>query len=131
MNARTRIAMDPEMQRRAQAKAAALGISFAEYVRRLVADDIGEQKPKADISIVFDLVDEGPPTDIARDKDKMIGEQKPKADISIVFDLGESDEITDIARDKDKMIGEAVWQEYLRKTGRKPRRGPKTKTVRS
>jgi hypothetical protein len=66
--------MDPDMQRRAQAKAAELGISFAEYVRRLVANDLGEPKPRADISIVFDLVDEGPPTNIARDKDKMIGE---------------------------------------------------------
>ena len=74
MNVRTQITLDPEMQQRAHAKAAELGISFAEYVRRLVADDLGEVKPKADISIVFDLVDEGPPTDIARDKDKMIGE---------------------------------------------------------
>lgn len=97
MNARTQITMDPEMQRRAQARAADLGVSFAEYVRRLVADDLGEAKPKANVSIVFDL--------------------------------GESDEITDIARDKDKMIGEAVWQEYLRKTGRKPRH-PKARSVR-
>jgi hypothetical protein len=90
MNARTQITMDSELRRRARAKAAQLGISFAEYIRRLVAGDLGERKPKADISIMFDLVDEGPPTDIARDK--------------------------------DKMIGEAVWQEYLRDTGRKPRR---------
>jgi hypothetical protein len=66
--------MDPATQRRAQAKAAALGISFAEYIRRLVAQDLGEPKPKADVSIIFDLVDEGPPTNIARDKDKMVGE---------------------------------------------------------
>jgi hypothetical protein len=90
MNARTQITMDPELQRRAQAKAAELGISFAEYIRRLVADDLGAPKPKPHISVLFDLVDEGPPTDIARDK--------------------------------DKMIDEAVWQDYLRKTGRKPRR---------
>ncbi len=90
MNARTQITMDPEMQRRAQAKAAELGISFAEYVRRLVAENLGEQKPKVDISAVFDLIDEGPPTNIARDK--------------------------------EKMINEAVWADYLRKTGRKPRR---------
>ena len=90
MNARTQITMDIETQRRAQAKAAELGISFAEYVRRLVAQDLGAPKPKVDISCFFDLVDEGPPTDIARDK--------------------------------DKMIGEAVWQQYLRKTGRRPRR---------
>ena len=90
--------MDPEMQRQAQAKTAELGISFAEYVRRLVAEDIGESKPKADISIMFDLIDEGPPTNIARDK--------------------------------DKMIGEAVWQNYLRKTGRKPRRRARPATSR-
>ena len=74
MSARTQVTLDPEMQRRAQAKAADLGISFAEYVRRLVASDLGEPKPRTDISIIFDLVDEGPATNIARDKDKMIGE---------------------------------------------------------
>src|ERR1700704_6234164 len=98
MNARTQITMDPEMQRRAHAKAAELGISFAEYVRRVIASDLGEQKPKADISCMFDLIDEGPPTNIARDK--------------------------------DKMIGEAVWQNYLRKTGRKPRRRARLATSR-
>jgi hypothetical protein len=66
--------MDPETQRRAHAKAAELGISFAEYVRRLVAQDLGEAKPKADVSIVFDLGASGEPTDIARDKDKLIGD---------------------------------------------------------
>jgi hypothetical protein len=90
MNARTQITLDPEVQRRARAKASRLGISFAEYVRRLVSEDLGEQKPKVDASILFDLIDEGPPTDIARDK--------------------------------DRMIGEAVWREYQREAGRKPRR---------
>lgn len=65
MNARTQITINAELQRRAQAKAAELGISFAEYVRRLVADDLEETKPKVDVSIVFDLIDEGPPTDTA------------------------------------------------------------------
>jgi hypothetical protein len=74
MNARTQVTLDPEMQRQAQAKAAELGISFAEYVRRLVAQDIGNRKPKADVSAIFDLVTDGPPTDIARDKHTMIGE---------------------------------------------------------
>src|SRR5262245_59257843 len=89
MNARTQITLDPETQRRAHAKAAELGISFAEYVRRLVAADLGEPKPKADISMVFDL--------------------------------GASAEPTNVARDKDKMLGQAVWEEYVRKMGRKPR----------
>ena len=74
MSARTQITIDSELQRRAQARAADLGISFAEYVRRLLASDLGEREPKTDISILFDLIDEGPPTDIARDKDKMIGQ---------------------------------------------------------
>jgi hypothetical protein len=65
--------MDPEMRRRAHAKAAGLGLSFAEYVRRLVAQDLGGPKPKPDISIMFDLVDSGKPTNIARDEDRMIG----------------------------------------------------------
>lgn len=48
-----------------------------------------------------------------------------EADISIVFDLIDSGEPTNIARDKDKMIGEAVWDEYLRSVGRRPKRpGP-------
>jgi hypothetical protein len=98
MTARTQVTMDPEMRRRAQAKAADLGISFAEYVRRLVSNDLGEPKPKADISIIFDL--------------------------------GASGEPTDIARDKDKMIGEAVWEEYLRDVGRRPRRQSRARTSR-
>ena len=66
--------MDADRQRRAHAKAAELGISFAEYVRRLVADDLGEPKRKVDVSILFDLGASAEPTDIARDKDKMLGE---------------------------------------------------------
>ena len=66
--------MDPELQRRAQAKAAELGISFAEYVRRLVAGDLGAPRTKPDITSLFNLIDEGPPTNIARDKDMMLAE---------------------------------------------------------
>ena len=62
------------MQRRAHAKAAELGISFAEYVRRLVACDLGERRPKADISMIFDLGASDEPTNIARDKDRLVGE---------------------------------------------------------
>lgn len=91
MNARTQVTLDPELQRRAQAKAAELGISFAEYIRRLVAGDLGETK-------------------------------KSKPDISILFDLGASSEPTDVTRDKDKLIGQAVWEEYVRDTGRSPKR---------
>ena len=66
--------LDPQMRRRGRAKAAELGISFAEYVRRLLAQDLDQPKPKADISILFDLGASDEPTDIARDRDKMVGE---------------------------------------------------------
>ena len=74
MNARTQITLDPETQRRARAKAAELRLSFAEYIRRLLARDLGETKRKVAISAVFDLVDEGLQTNVARDKDRMLGE---------------------------------------------------------
>src|SRR5262245_52289918 len=105
MNGRTNITLSPEMQRRAQAKANELSISLEDYVRVLVAREVGEPAQgfheeearglheyglKTDISIFFDLIDEGPPTNIARDK--------------------------------DKLVGEAVWQEFLHETGRRARR---------
>jgi len=61
------------MQRQARARAEELGISLAEYVRRLVARDLGEPEPRTDPSVVFALGDSGR-SDIARDKDKLIGE---------------------------------------------------------
>src|SRR5215210_3858323 len=74
MSTCSQITLDPETQRREQAKAAELGISFAEYVRRLLAKDLNELGRTAEISVVFDLVDAGPATNIARDKDRMVGE---------------------------------------------------------
>ena len=59
MNARRQITMDPEMQRRAHAKAAELGISFAEYVRRVIANDLGEPKPKGGYLHLFRSVIDG------------------------------------------------------------------------
>jgi len=43
-------------------------------VRRVIAQDLGEAKPRADISMIFDLGASEEPTDIARDKDKLLGE---------------------------------------------------------
>jgi hypothetical protein len=64
--------MPLDLKRRTQTKAALQKISLAEYVRRLLAADLGPRwdGPKADISTIFYLVREGEPTDIARDKDK-------------------------------------------------------------
>jgi hypothetical protein len=46
MYVRTRILSDPELNRRGRARAAALGIPFTEYVRRLVAADLGRTKQR-------------------------------------------------------------------------------------
>jgi len=74
MRKRAQIVLDPELKRRGQAKAAALGVTFAEYLRRLIASDLSDARSKPDISAIFDLGASGTPTNIARDKDKMIGE---------------------------------------------------------
>jgi len=74
MNSRTHISMDSELLRRAHAKAAELGLSFAEYIRRLVAHDLGEPRRNTPISLLFDLGASREPTDIARDKDQMLAE---------------------------------------------------------
>ena len=71
MMARTQITLDPEMQRRARLRASELGISFAEYVRRLVADDLGGQQGTGDPARVFDLGSSGG-SDIAKEKRAMI-----------------------------------------------------------
>ena len=75
MNTRTQITLDPETQQRAQAKAAKQGVSFAEYVRRLLARDLGTTPSrKQSISVVFDLITDGAETDVARNKDAMIAQ---------------------------------------------------------
>ena len=73
MMARTQITLQPELQRRARQRASDLGVSLAEYVRRLVARDLGNSSAKADPALVFDL-GKSRGADIARDKDAMIAE---------------------------------------------------------
>lgn len=73
MMARTQITLDPELQRRARRKAADSGISFAEYVRQLIARDLAEAPTPADPSAVFNLGDSGG-SDVAREKDRMVAE---------------------------------------------------------
>jgi hypothetical protein len=68
------ISLDEETQRLAEAKAAEMGVSIEDYVRQLVSDDLGRVKRKVDMSVFFDLVTDGPPSNVARDKDKMIAE---------------------------------------------------------
>ena len=73
MMARTQITLNPETHRRARRRAADLGISLAEYVRRLVARDLGEPRAAPNPAMIFDLGDSGG-SDIARHKDALIAE---------------------------------------------------------
>lgn len=73
MVVRTQISLDPRMHRLAKGRASELGISLAEYVRRLVARDVARPEPAADPAAVFNLGDSGG-SDVARHKDRYIGE---------------------------------------------------------
>jgi hypothetical protein len=74
MMSRTQISIPSEEHRLARRRAGELGISFAEYMRRLIRRDLGEPtRPRADISVLFDLGDSGG-SDVANHKDEYIGD---------------------------------------------------------
>lgn len=73
MMARTQITLEPETQRKARRRAGEMGISFAEYVRRLVVRDLAAPEMKSAPSAVFDL-GHSHGSDIAGNKDRMIAE---------------------------------------------------------
>jgi hypothetical protein len=73
MMARNQITLEREFHRRAQKRANELGVSFAEYVRRLVKRDLSQPKAAASIESIFNLGSSGAP-DIAINKDAMIAE---------------------------------------------------------
>lgn len=59
------------MQRRARQRASELGVSLAEYFRRLVARDLARPKAKVEVDGIFDLGNSGG-SDIAKNKRSMI-----------------------------------------------------------
>lgn len=73
MTQRTQVTLDPALDRRAKERARALGISFAEYIRRLVARDLDPEERPGDISAIFGLGTSGR-SDISRRKDEYLGE---------------------------------------------------------
>ena len=73
MLTRTQILLDSHALKEARRRAAESGISLAEYVRRLVARDLGGAARVADPSLVFNLGDSGG-SDVARRKDAMVAE---------------------------------------------------------
>lgn len=73
MMARTQITLESHTHRRARQRASELGVSLAEYVRRLVARDLAKPQATVDVTQIFDLGNSGQ-SDIARNKDSMIAE---------------------------------------------------------
>jgi hypothetical protein len=73
MMSRTQITLDSQAHRRARQRASELGVSLAEYLRRLVARDLAGPQPKRDVTAIFDLGSSGG-SNIARNKDAMIAE---------------------------------------------------------
>ena len=70
---KTQITLDRELRNRARKRAGELGISLAEYIRRLLARDLERPQPISDPTAVFDLGDSDG-SDVARGKDVMVGE---------------------------------------------------------
>ncbi len=74
MMARTQITLEPETHRRARRRASDLGVSLAEYLRRLVKEDLGgPDEGRADVSCIFDL-GRSRGSNIEKNKDQMLGE---------------------------------------------------------
>ena len=71
--AKTQITLETEMQRRARQRANDLGVSLAEYFRRLVARDLARPETAAHVDCVFDL-GRSDSSDIASQKHSMIAE---------------------------------------------------------
>ena len=71
MTQRTQITLDSEQHRKVRQRAAALGISMAEYLRTMIDRDLAEPSPQGDVSSILALGDSGG-SDIARHKDEYV-----------------------------------------------------------
>lgn len=70
---RTQIALDPEQHARVKEKAASLGITMAEYIRRLVDDDLAGVEPAASPSAIIGIGGSGG-SDIAREGKRAVAD---------------------------------------------------------
>ena len=73
MMSRTQITLESQTHRRARQRAAELGVSLAEYVRRLLAHDLGGPRAPVSAKQVFDL-GRSKGSNVAEDKDAMIAD---------------------------------------------------------
>jgi Ribbon-helix-helix domain len=74
MMSRMQITLDQKLRNRVQKRAERLGVPIAEYVRQAIEKDLGEQPTRASVSELFDLGRSKEPTDISKDKHKMIAD---------------------------------------------------------
>ncbi len=70
---RTQVYLEASEHRRARRRAAELGISLAEYIRRLVREDGEGPRTRRDVTALFDLGDSGG-SDVGMAKDAYLGE---------------------------------------------------------
>ena len=59
MTTRLQVGLERQVHQRARKRAADLGISLAEYIRRLLAADLASSSQDPDVSAIFDLGDSG------------------------------------------------------------------------
>jgi hypothetical protein len=76
MRVKIEVSLDDAVMERARAQAAILGMTVEAYLSDLVRQHLPPRDPavKGDVSGIFGLVKDGEPTDIAKDKDRLIGE---------------------------------------------------------
>lgn len=73
MPSRTQITLDAELDRKAKMRAHELGISFAEYVRRVIARDLSNDTPSQGVSALVGIGDSGG-SEVATSKDDYLNE---------------------------------------------------------
>jgi hypothetical protein len=73
MMSRTQVTLETQTHRRARQRASELGVSLAEYMRRLVARDLAGPHAEVDVTCVFDL-GRSNKSDVGKNKDSMIAE---------------------------------------------------------
>jgi len=70
---RTQISLGPALDRKAKERARDLGVSFAEYVRRLIDRDLSEPETTPTVSDLVGIGDSGG-SDVARNEDEYLAE---------------------------------------------------------
>jgi hypothetical protein len=68
------ITLDSKLRNRVRRRAESLGVPIAEYVRSALEKDLGGEPPQASVSEIFDLGRSKEPTDVGKNKHRLIGD---------------------------------------------------------